>query len=113
MIGTMTSASTEVGPWHPTDPGNQHNWQAWHLYVSGSLGGGTVEVEVSPDPDYIADANKRWFGLSQGLSSGTFITTGTISSLPYSMWFNARARAFRAILSGATTATASVILEIV
>ena len=102
MKGTLTSTGTEVGPFYPTDPGNHWQKQAWHAYISGTFGGMSVQLEYTPDNELTADASSRWF-------SPTILSWTTQSD----QWFEARARGFRFIGSGATAGTASVIVEIV
>lgn len=98
---TFTGARTSDS-WSPTNPGSQLEDKKWHAYVSGVFGaGGALQVQFSPDPDYVTDSLKRWF------SSGSLNFTDQDAVL-----FEARARSFRFVFTGGDTTT-NIIAEIV
>jgi hypothetical protein len=54
---------------------NKSGMKTWH--VSGTFGGATVVVQVSPDPLAIADASSRWETVGTFTAPG-YITTSDI-----------------------------------
>lgn len=108
MRATMTTngsfgpgSNNSGGAFYPTDPGSHWQKQDWHLYLSGTFGGATVQVSYSPDPDYVTPANARWFGpasLSQTAAGDT--------------WFEARFRGLQFVITNSSTLT-NIVAEIV
>lgn len=100
---TFTGAGpTTSSSFAPSDPGSHWQTQAWHAYVSGTFGsGGNVQVQYSPDPSSVTDASSRWFSPT----ALAFTSAG-------SLWFNARFRKLRFVLTGGD-GTTNLVVEVV
>lgn len=100
---TATTSASKV----PSDPGNQWQAKAWHLYISGTTGGaaGTVQIQYSPDGPEVTDAGSRWFAPAVLGNAGT-------GSIPYDAWFQARFRKIRAVTTGGD-GSMNLVVEIV
>ena len=63
--GPTTSLSFPV-----TDGGSHWQQQNWTFYASGTAGvGGSLQIQVSPDPREITDASSRWFSLGAAVTT--------------------------------------------
>lgn len=74
---------------------------SWHAYCWGTFNGATVTIQISNDPEYVADGSSNWFTVA----SGTFTVLGNL-------FFNARFRKIRATVTGGGVST-SLSLEVV
>jgi hypothetical protein len=81
----------------PADAGSPNQQSAWHAYLSGTFGGGTVQISYSPDPPSVPDATSRWFAPSPLAFTGG----GDV-------WFQSRFRKIRVSMTGSTTPNAIV-----
>jgi hypothetical protein len=116
--GTYSSFALQMdnNPWVP-------NFAHTLFCAAAAMGGATITVQVSPDgknpadtgggaappgsdPNAPTDANSRWFNLSS-TEGGTITVAGTYYDT------TTKFRKIRAIVSGATSATSQLSLEIV
>lgn len=81
----------------PADAGSLNQQSAWHAYLSGTFGGGTVQITYSPDPPSVSDAASRWFApAALGFTGGGDV------------WFQARFQKIRVSMTGSTSPNAIV-----
>jgi hypothetical protein len=99
FTGTGTPTTPSQGVPAPTTEGTNRDW---HLFVSGTFGAaGAVAVQYSPDPTTVADASSRWF-------SPAALSVNAAKDV----YFTARPRKLRAVLTGGDSTTA-LIAEVV
>lgn len=91
---TADAVATSVGPADAISPNQQ---TAWHAYLSGTFGGGTVQITYSPDPPSVPDAASRWFAPT----ALAFTGGGDV-------WFQARFQKLRVSMTGSTTPAVTV-----
>ena len=101
MKASFTAAGVSPS-FFPTDPGNHFQVQAWHLYISGTMGAaGSLQVQYSPDGANVTDAAARWFAPAALQASAVGDT-----------WFEARFRRLRFVFTGGD-GTTNLVAEVV
>lgn len=93
----QSSTSASIRTDGTSELNREHNW---HVFVSGTFGGATVQIQYTPDLQEIADGSATWYApgvLSFGSGGDTF--------------FQAKPRKFRVAITGGD-GTTSITVEI-